>query len=394
MVQSRLKTLILDANGIPLRETVFFDTVFRGILGLRTTADDFPPALSRNRHIRKYFGQRYESLSYIIDWREAFCEAPALDVRVCNLLDLVGLASCRKALEQYPLVVILHSANADNMLMLNKIKEWFKHRKGKLAMFVNNEYELLDQKIEFINSVQMDFICSQLPIGSARWLYAACDHSQVLATPHALNPKMFHPGSMQQRNIDIGFVGDLYARTIGDQERTALIESVQQRCTALELACDFRYQRLSRSGWAQFLRSCKGIVGAESGTYYLDRRGEGIARAKAYSKAHPQASMDEIVENCFAGLEHVSGKAISSRHFEPVGTRTCQVLVEGQYNGILKADEHYISVKKDLSNIDDALERFLDDGYRTRMVENALEYVMSAHTYKHRVDAFLETVLQ
>ncbi len=88
----------------------------------------------------------------------------------------------------------------------------------------------------------------------------------------------------------------------------------------------------------------------------------------------------------------MSGKAISSRHFEPVGTKTCQILIEGHYNGVLVADEHYIAVRKDLSNIADAVQRFKDDGYRRAMVDRTYEHVMSAHTYRHRVEQLVAAV--
>jgi hypothetical protein len=78
-------------------------------------------------------------------------------------------------------------------------------------------------------------------------------------------------------------------------------------------------------------------------------------------------------------------KAISSRHFDAIGTKTCQIMFEGKFNGILKADEHYISLKRDFSNIEDAMKRFGDLSYRKMMVERTYDYIMSTHTYKHRL---------
>jgi len=389
----RVKTLIIDANGIPLPENVFFDTFFRGILGIKATVDDFPSVFRKVRKIQKHFGHRYESLSYVLDWRDAFCYSPELDVQVCNLLNLVDVGLAKRNITHYPLIIVLHSAAGDNMSMILKAVEWLNDRQGKLVVFVGNEYDLLDEKIQFIKSVEAEFISSQLPIESASWLYAECDRSQVLAMPHALNPRVYSPDASQLRKIDIGFVGDLYAKLIGDSEKNSLVEYLQRHASSLGIKCDFRFQRYSRNDWAQFLRSCKGMIGAESGTYYLDRRGEGIARARAYVNAHPQAGLGEVVENCFTGLDCISGKAISSRHFEPIGTKTCQVLIEGGYNGILRADEHYICVKKDLSNIEDALSRFMNGRYRSDIAEYAYQYVLLNHTYDHRVKSLLNAVL-
>ena len=73
-------------------------------------------------------------------------------------------------------------------------------------------------------------------------------------------------------------------------------------------------------------------------------------------------------------------------------TKTCQILLEGYYNGILKADEHYISVKKDFSNLDEAVRRFKDHEFRDALVNRAYEYVAAEHTYHHRVESLLSAI--
>lgn len=390
-MKDRIKTLILGANGVSWK-AVLADTILRGIFNFKD--DHLPVKLRRYPLARKLLGQRYEVMSYGIDWREALCAAPELDVEVCSITNLVEYSRYRRAIAQYSLIVILHTAAGDSMSLLLKTADWFKRRRGKLVVFIGNEYDLMSQKIEFIRSVEADYVCSQLPIEAARWLYAECSHSQILAMPHALNPKRYYPDPDSKRMVDIGFIGDLYHNIIGDMERTNIIQFFQTYGTDLGITCDIRKQRLPRAEWARFLNGCKGIIGAESGTYYLDRESQIIASAKAYLKAHPAASFAEVFEHCFGGRSnYISGKAISSRHFEPIGTKTCQILIEGDYNGILVADEHYISVKKDLSNIDDAIQRFKDDDCRTAMVERTYEYVMARHTYRHRVAALIKTVV-
>ncbi|HOQ98408.1 MAG TPA: glycosyltransferase [Anaerolineae bacterium] len=246
------------------------------------------------------------------------------------------------------------------------------------------------EKIGLIQAAEADFVCSQLPLETARWLYEGAGPSRVLSMPHALNPAVYCPEPGTPRAIDIGFIGDLYHNQIGDMERTNLVRYFERHGHDLGLSCDIRAQRLPRDEWAGFLRACKAILGAESGTYFLDRTGEAVARAEAYSRTHPAATFDEVYANSFGrSTGTVSGKAISPRHFEAIGTKTCQVLIEGEYNGILVADEHYVSVKKDLASIEDAVRRFRDEHLRHAMVERAFEYVMAGHTYRHRVESLL-----
>jgi hypothetical protein len=390
-MKDNIKTLLLDANGLTWK-AILTDTTLRGFLHVpfdytsRTTSP-------QSTLIRKLFGIRNESLSYVLDWREALCETAQLNVEVCNISNLVEYFRCLRAIGHYSLIIILHSATGDNMSILLKTAEWFKKRRGKLIIFIGNEYNLMADKIKFIRSVEAEYVCSQLPFETACWLYADCPRSKILAIPHALNPTLYSPDPSSSRKIDIGFIGHLYHTLIGDMERTNLIQFFQRDGKGLGISCDIRTQRLPREKWAQFLKACRGILGAESGTYYLDRTGQIIEDVKKYVKAHPGASFGEVYEIFFKNcLSPVSGKAISSRHFEPIGTKTCQILIEGGYNGILKADEHYISVEKDLSNIEDVIQRFKDNSYRRSMVERTYEYVMDSHTYRHRVDTLLRAI--
>src|SRR3990172_1592647 len=73
----------------------------------------------------------------------------------------------------------------------------------------------------------------------------------------------------------------------------------------------------------------------------------------------------------------VSGKTISSRHFDAIGALTCQIMFPGRYGDILEADRHYLALERDFSNIDDVLARFLDDTTRSRLVRDTREWVVA-----------------
>ena len=84
---------------------------------------------------------------------------------------------------------------------------------------------------------------------------------------------------------------------------------------------------------------------------------------------------------------------ISSRHFDAIGTKTCQIMFRGRFNDILKADQHYVALNQDFSNLEDALARFLDPTHRRTMVEEAYSHVMDAHTYDHRMRLLYDILL-
>ena len=68
-------------------------------------------------------------------------------------------------------------------------------------------------------------------------------------------------------------------------------------------------------------------------------------------------------------------RILSGRNVEAAGTRTAQVLFEGDYDGLFEADQHYIPLKKDFSNADEAMRKFKDAAFRDRIVEQAYAFV-------------------
>jgi hypothetical protein len=136
--------------------------------------------------------------------------------------------------------------------------------------------------------------------------------------------------------------------------------------------------------WYRYLASCKYLLGAEGGATVLDPTGEFLIRTERYLSAHPGASFDEVEANCFPGED---GKlalfAISPRHLEACATRTCQVLVEGEYSGVLKPNEHYIPIKRDLSDVEEVLDRIQEDSERERITENAYRDVVESGLYTY-----------
>jgi len=136
---------------------------------------------------------------------------------------------------------------------------------------------------------------------------------------------------------------------------------------------------LMGDNWYKFLLRCRYTIGVEGGASLLDRDGAIRTRTDAFVATHPAASFDEIEAACFPGLDgNLSLFAISPRHLEACATRTCQVLIEGNYNGFLKPDRHYIELKKDFSNIENVLSSLKKDDLRGNIVENAYQDIVAS----------------
>jgi len=101
--------------------------------------------------------------------------------------------------------------------------------------------------------------------------------------------------------------------------------------------------------------SGRAVIGAESGSSVLDARGEIQRRIGRLLAEQPGLSFEEVDAQMPDGWDSYAFFAMSPRHLEAVITKTAQVLVEGRYSGVLEPGRHYIPLRRDLANLDEAL---------------------------------------
>lgn len=136
--------------------------------------------------------------------------------------------------------------------------------------------------------------------------------------------------------------------------------------------------------WFDFLASGKTVIGCESGSSVLDRRGEIKTKIETILKNNNNISFQEITHFLPPDWDNYQFFAISPRHFEAIITKTCQILVEGNYDHILEPNRHYIAIKKDFSNLDEVIGKIKDDKYITEITELAYNeiYLSGKYSYK------------
>ena len=103
--------------------------------------------------------------------------------------------------------------------------------------------------------------------------------------------------------------------------------------------------------WFEFLASGRCVIGTESGSSALDPVGA-IRRFEAeWRPSHPDATFEEFSALQEPGWDDYDFTAISPRLFEAAQTKTAQLLVEGDYDGILEPETHYFPLRADFSNL-------------------------------------------
>ena len=202
---------------------------------------------------------------------------------------------------------------------------------------------------------------------------------------------------ISERSIDIGYRTG-YFPAFGRQGllKSQLAETFQRKAEQYGVVADISSQAkdfLAGDDWYRFLLRCKYTLGVESGASLLDRDGCIWESSLEYLEHHPEASFQEVEAACFPRLDgNLELYAISPRHLEACATRTCQILIEGDYNGILKAGEHYIELKRDFSNVDQLMELVRQDTLRTEITERAHRDIVESGQYTYR--SFVQYVLE
>jgi hypothetical protein len=75
----------------------------------------------------------------------------------------------------------------------------------------------------------------------------------------------------------------------------------------------------------------------------------------------PDAPFEEVEKNCFPGLDgKYNFTAISPRVLEAAMLGSAQILVDGEYSGIVKPGEHFIPIRPDASNFPEVLDAMAD----------------------------------
>lgn len=193
--------------------------------------------------------------------------------------------------------------------------------------------------------------------------------------------------SGRKRAVDIGYRARALPYWLGrhGQLKTQLAEQFNKRLpdyptlhTDIKTTGRQEQNTLHGDDWLKFLLNCRTMLGCLGGSGLMDVDGSIAKAVDAYCAENPGASFDEVEAACFPGQD---GKlhlyALSPRHFECAMTKTCQLLVEGDYFGVFEPGVHYIEIKKDFSNVDEVLRQVQDTGLCAQIAQRCYDDVVA-----------------
>ena len=256
-----------------------------------------------------------------------------------------------------------------------------------------------DALCRFITDFGVNIVYSLLPtIEARRTMYEGYIPSHVRVRPSLAGyvdldlARQFDDARRRiiDRDIDIGY-RSFKARARNGRlgvKKWEISDLINKYGPLRGLKCDCSVEPkdvLNGQDWIDFLSRSRYQIGVEGGSTVLDRNGEIKRKCDEFEAKNPSATYDEIEENCFPGMGFsLDGGVISPRVFECAMAQTCQILVEGRYNGILQPDIHYIPLKPDYSNIDDILSSLDDEERRERICKRAFDDLIGSGKYSYQ----------
>lgn len=289
--------------------------------------------------------------------------------------------------------------------------EFFKESSGVKVIMPQDEFLNAKSLCDLVNDFSIDIVFTICPESEWKKIYQTVDFSKVkfveVLTGYIDDRSIRKIEKLKKklggkRPIDIGYrAGSLTWRQASYLGRHGLLKF--QLPKQIESHPDSRGLKLDLStrpqdvfmgaAWYEFISSCKYVIGIEGGSSVLDWTGTVRERTTEFVARNPEATLEEIEAACFPGLDgKLAYSQLSPRHLECCLTETCQILIEGRYNGILQPNVHYIPLKRDMSNLAQVLDIVKTDSRRLGVTNRAYADIVASGEFLY--SRFVEIVFR
>lgn len=265
---------------------------------------------------------------------------------------------------------------------------------GLKILFIQDEYDNTHRAWHWIKRLGIRLVFTVVPEQSISVVYPPQEFPGVRFVnvltgyvPDGLQAQTELPPS--QREMVVGYRGRPLPVRYGElgAEKVSIGKMTKQHCVDNVIQHDIAWTedaRIYGNGWYEFMSSCRSMLGAESGSNVFDWDGKLSEQVNNFVAQNGNAA-DKEIYNTVIKPHEIPGlmNQISPRVFEAIACRTVLVLYEGQYSGVTKPGIHYISLKKDGSNLGEVFFRLADGPYVDAMAERAYQDIIASGKYSY-----------
>jgi len=268
---------------------------------------------------------------------------------------------------------------------------------GAKVVFLQDEYRFIDRSINAMHELGVDIVFTCVPEHSIQAVYP----TQRMSGIRVINTLTGYPSDylstlnpipLKKRCYDVSYRGRRYPDWHGrmGREKFEIGKQFQRHARKYRLRTNISSEenrRVYGSAWVHLIQNSRAVLGVESGASVFDFGGDIAARTETMRAllGKKKIKYDELRQRFFVEREDKIDLAqISPRLFEAICLRTMCILYEGNYSGILVPDTHYLSLKKDFSNIEHVCNRLCDDVFVAEITANAYADIAQGQTHTYR----------
>ncbi|MBG52050.1 MAG: hypothetical protein CML99_06470 [Rhodobiaceae bacterium] len=264
---------------------------------------------------------------------------------------------------------------------------------GIKILSVQDEYDRTNELKAAIKDLGFDIVLTCIPPDQIELVYPKSEFPNVTfvtvltgyvpADTLRLDERL----PLHNRPIMVGYRGRSIAMRYGKLgfEKFEIGRRMKKECTDRGIRADIEMEeshRIYGDKWTEFLRSCRVMLGSESGSNVFDFTGELDERFKGITCS------DKNARKYLQELSEIESKfdigQISPRVFECAMNYTPMVLFEGRYSGAIQPNRHYVPLKKDFSNIDEVISYLSDTEYLEKIATNAHKALIESGDYDYK----------
>lgn len=300
-------------------------------------------------------------------------------------------------LDRFDIIVIHYSIAIGYMsehYLDQQAKEKIRNFQGLKIVFIQDEYRSVNCVLDTLSFIGVDVIFTCVPDDQIEKVYPSSALPLVTKVntltgyvPKELTQRIVP--KIEERLIDIGYRTRKPPYWLGElgYEKWMISERFEQHIQETDIKSDLSYresQRIYGNAWIDFVSSCKTMLGVESGASVFDFTGNLQKNVDEYVEKYPNATFQEVQEKYLRPYEGlIKLNQISPRCFEAAALRTTMILFEGEYSKILHPNRHYISLKKNFSNIDEVILKLKDQIFLQKIADQAYQEIALNPLYSY-----------
>jgi hypothetical protein len=266
---------------------------------------------------------------------------------------------------------------------------------GLTVLFIQDEYDHTHRAWDWIRRLGIQLVFTVVPPEGVSHVYPPQEFPGVrfVSVLTGYVPDDLHKGEFQppsQRQLFVGYRGRPLHIRYGQLglEKIEIGRLVKKYCESKGIQSDIEWTEKARiygPKWYEFMTACRSMLGSESGSNVFDRDGTLATKIQEFRAINPHATDNDVYATLIQPHE-VAGlmNQVSPRIFEAIASRTVLVLFEGSYSSVVTPGVHFISLKKDGSNLDEVFRLLADGSYVDAMAERAYKDVIASGKYSYQ----------